>query len=175
MVRMEKKARTEKNLKKALQMLLFREYSLPGVKGWELKKALGTDWQDIIEILSDDLDKFGLDIKSISEEEGEDASSFRYVLRLKDPVIPKATGKRLDQLGMLTASLAMISSRDGKIDRKELENFLGEKFQGWRVTSAVERFIKEGYLSTNGKIISLGWRTKAEIDQKALLNFILST
>jgi hypothetical protein len=172
---MEEKARTERKLKKALQMLLFREHRLPGLKGWELKKALGNDWQDIIGLLNDELDKFGLDIKGISEGGTEDASSYRYVIRLKDTTIQKATGKRIDQLGMLSASIAMISSRDGKIDRKELEKFLGEKFQGWRVTSTIERFIREGYLSTDGKLLFLGWRTQAEIDPKDLLNLVLSS
>ena len=48
----ELRARTERKVKKAAQLLFFRQHRIPGVKGWELKKALGDDYMEGIGIIS---------------------------------------------------------------------------------------------------------------------------
>ena len=46
----------------------------------------------------------------------------------------------------------------------------------WKVGLNIERYIRYGYLGQddNGQIY-LDWRTRAEVDQKALINMLLSS
>jgi hypothetical protein len=61
------------------------------------------------------------------------------------------------------------------VGRKELETFLREKFPRWRVDYSLERFIKRGYLDQDEKgLLRIGWRTRAEVDEKSLMTLILA-
>jgi hypothetical protein len=57
---------------------------------------------------------------------------------------------------------------------KEIERILEEKFPRWRMEPTIDRFIRRGYLSEdeNG-IVYIGWRARAEVDQKTLLGLLL--
>ena len=48
-------------------------------------------------------------------------------------------------------------------------------YSEWRVHFNLERFIKMGYLSQdeNG-VLHIGWRTRAEVDQKTLMELVIS-
>jgi len=176
----ELRIRTERKVKKAAQLLFFRRHRIPGVKGWELKKALGEDYAEVIAVLNSALDTLGMEVKRISEEGGEregeekKAERDRFMIVLKSPVIEKASGERIDNIAMLSATLAYIISKQGKVPRKAVEDFLSEKFPKQRVYFALDRYIKQGYVGEDDKALYIGWRTRAEVDRKALLDLILS-
>jgi hypothetical protein len=178
----EAEVRTERKVKKAAQLLLFRRHRVPGVKGWELKRALGEDYLGVLEVLNSALDNLGMEVKRISEagEEGvEDkgdkrAERDRFMVVLKSQVIEKASGERIDTVAMLAATLAYIISKQGRVPRKAVEDFLSDKFPRQRIFFALDRFIKQGYLGEADKVLYIGWRTRAEVDKKTLLDLILS-
>jgi len=176
----ELRTRTERKVKKAAQLLFFRQHRIPGVKGWELKKALGDDYVEVIGVLNSALDKLGMEVKRISEEgggEGEGkekrAERDRFMIVLKSPVIEKASGERIDNVAMLSATLAYIISKQGKASRKAVEDFLSAKFPKQRIYFALDRYIKQGYVGEADKVLYIGWRARAEVDRKALLDLIL--
>lgn len=163
--------RISAKLKKASQLLFFRRHNIPGMKGWELKKKLGKDYLEIIKILNDELDKIGMEVKIVGQGKMEES---RFFVTMKDSAIEKASGWRVDDVAMLAATIAYIISKEGKAPRKDIEAILKEKFLAWKVNSGLDRFIRLGYLGEDGDLIYMGWRTRAEIDQKALLDLILS-
>jgi hypothetical protein len=185
----EARTRTERRLKKAAQLLFFRRHRVPGVKGWELKKALGDDYLEILGVLDSALDRLGMEVKRISEEgeerggeggeggggEPERAARDRFMIVLKDPVIEKASGERIDDVAMLAATLAYIISKQGKAPRKAVEDLLSDKFPKQRVFFALDRFIRQGYLGEDENVLYIGWRTRAEVDRKSLVDLILSS
>ncbi|HUV79356.1 MAG TPA: hypothetical protein VMW40_00790 [Candidatus Bathyarchaeia archaeon] len=178
----ELRIRTERKVKKAAQLLFFRRHRIPGVKGWELKKGLGEDYVEVIAVLNSVLDKLGMEVKRISDaggekEEGEGekkAERDRFMIVLKSPVIEKASGERIDNVAMLSATLAYIISKQGKAQRKAVEDFLSGKFPKQRIYFALDRYIKQGYVGEDDKALYIGWRTRAEVDRKSLLDLILS-
>lgn len=180
----EARTRTERKVKKAAQLLLFRGHRIPGVKGWELKKALGEDYLEVIEVLNSALDRLGMEVKRISAVGEESAGKGkedtkterdRFVIVLKDPVIEKASGERIDTIAMLSATLAYIIAKQGKAPRKAVEDFLSAKFPKQRVYFALDRFIKQGYIGEDNNVLYTGWRTRAEVDKKTLLDLILAS
>ncbi|RJS69614.1 hypothetical protein CW714_08395 [Methanophagales archaeon] len=180
----ELRTRTEKKVKKAAQLLFFRRHRVPGVKGWELKKALGDNYLDVLGVLNSALDKFGMEVKRISEgggtgigegEEKEKAERDRFMIVLKDYLIEKASGARIDDVAILSATLAYIISKQGKAPRKEIEDFLADKFPKRRIYFAIDRYISQGYLGEEDKVLYIGWRTRAEVDRKTLLDLILTS
>lgn len=172
-------------VKRAAQILLLQRHRTPGVKGWELKKYLGKDYLKAIDILNSDLDRLGLAVKVVEAEdeklpgsEGEDTyekARFYVVIKENSLLSETATsGLRVDDLAVLSAALAFLISRKGKAPRKELERLLKEKFPKWKVELNLGRFVSRGYLEEEAEALRIGWRTKAEIDPKALLEFVLA-
>jgi hypothetical protein len=179
----EAEIRAERKVKKAAQILFFRRHRVPGVKGWELKRALGEDYLDVIGVLNSTLDTLGMEVKRISEsgeasegkgEEDKKAERDRFMVVLKSPVIEKASGERIDNVAMLSATLAYIISKQGKAPRKAVEDFLSDKLPRQRVYFTLDRFITQGYVGEADKVLYIGWRTRAEVDKKTLLDLILS-
>ena len=69
-----RKAYYAKKVKKAAHLLLHRRHRKPGVKGWELQRALGTDYPKVLKILNKYLRSLDLKVKTIFEgkrSEGE--------------------------------------------------------------------------------------------------------
>ncbi len=163
-------------LSRASQLLLFRHHMQPGAKAWELRRALGRDYKQILKLLDAELEKLGMTIKHVSEGE-EDSESDRYFVTLRGhPTLTEARtfGWRIDDMGMLTAALAHILSKGGKAPLKEVERMLQEKFPRWRIESTIDRFIRRGYLSEDDEgLLYIGWRARAEVDQKTLLGLLL--
>ncbi len=169
-------AELREKLSRAAQLLLFRHHIQPGAKGWELKKALGRDYAQILKLLDAELEKLGLAVKQVTEGE-ESPESERWFVTLRGH--PKLTdartfGWRVDDMAMLTVTMAHILSKGGKAPLKEIERMLGEKFPRWRVESTIDRFIRRGYLSEDDQgVLYLGWRAMAEVDQRTLLGMLL--
>jgi hypothetical protein len=40
-----------RKVKDAVQLLFFKHHRLPGVRGWELRKELGSDWMNVLDVL----------------------------------------------------------------------------------------------------------------------------
>lgn len=163
-------------LARAAQLLLYKHHMQPGAKAWELKRALGRDYEQILKLLDGELGKLGLEVKRVSEGEASSESDRYYATLRGHPKLTEARtfGWRIDDMAMLTVALAHILSKQGKAPLKEVERVLGEKFPRWRIESTIDRFIRRGYLSEDDEgMVYIGWRTRAEVDQKTLLGLLL--
>lgn len=171
------RALLQRKIRKALQILILQRGRNPGVKGWEMKRGLGRDYKTILEALSADVKALGLEVHTVPGIEGTDDST-RYLLRFREPpTLSEAenAGFRIDDLAVLAASIALVNSKQGRIPRKELETFLKEKFPRWRIDYSLDRYVKRGYLDQDDKsLVRIGWRTRAEIDEKSLVTLILA-
>ena len=169
-------AELREKLARAGQLLLFRHHMQPGAKAWELKRALGRDYEHILKLLDAELEKLGMTVKRVSEgEEGSESDRYFVTLRGHPTLTETRTfGWRIDDMAMLTVALAHILSKRGKAPLKEVERVLEEKFPRWRIESTLDRFIRRGYLSEDDEgLLYVGWRARAEIDQKTLLGLLL--
>lgn len=173
----QEKALLERKVRKAFQVLVLQRGRNPGVKGWELKRNLGREYRKIIEVLSEDVSSLGLEVFEVKGPDGTDDSS-RFLLRFREsPTITEAetSGIRIDDLAVLAATIAFINSKQGRAARREAEHFLREKFPKWRVEYSLDRYVKRGYLEQDDRaLLHIGWRTRAEVDEKSLMTMILS-
>jgi hypothetical protein len=182
---MSKRRATYANkVKRAIHMLFYQKHAKPGVKGWELRKALGSDYPKVLKILDDYLKNLDLQVKTVFEQEKqfekptlEQLDNARFFVTLRGELTPKETkmiGWRIDDLAGLAISIAHIISRKGKAPRKEVEELLRDKLPGWKVSFNVDRYIRYGYLTKDeNEQLYLNWRTRAEIDEKAFIDAIL--
>jgi hypothetical protein len=126
-----------------------------------------------------------LQVKTVFEEEKtpakkpsiEELDKARFYITLRGDLTPKETkmiGWRIDDLAGLAVTIAHIISKKGQAPRKDVEKLLGEKLPGWKVGLNLDRYIRYGYLQQddNDKLY-LDWRTRAEVDEKALINLLL--
>lgn len=171
------RASLDRKTRRAFQVLILQRGRNPGVKGWEMRRYLGKDYRKILEVLSDDLKPLGLEVHQVPGPEQTDDST-RFLLRFRDPPTlteAETAGFRIDDLAVLAATIALVNSKQGRISRKELESFLKGKFPRWRIDYSIDRYIKRGYLDQDEKdLIRIGWRTRAEIDERSLMTLILA-
>jgi hypothetical protein len=177
--------RYSRKIKEAVHILFFKHHRLPGVRGWELKQELGSDWQNIIDVLNGMLRPFDLKVTTVFDDpEIYDKPTqaqlldARYYITLRgtiDQKIAKTIGWRVDDIAGLAVTTAYIISQQGKSPRNEIEKILQEKLPGWRVKISLDKYIHEGYLGEDNQgYLYLDWRTRAEIDQKKLVDYILA-
>jgi len=179
----EDSASIDRRLKRASKLLFYKRHRQPGVKGWELRRALGGDYARIIELLNQRLDGLGLQVKIVNDSDSVvvqkevDLDKARFYVTLKGAVSTSdmvMSGWRVDDTAALAVALALIISRGGRLARGEVELLLKEKFSGWRVESNLNRFIRQGYLVQDEQgVLFVGWRSRAEIDQNLLIKLIL--
>lgn len=183
---MKKQAFYVTQLKRATHMLFFKHHRKPGVKGWELRKRLGSDYLKILALLNRYLEKLDLQVKSVSAEEvsAENPTKAqldkdRFYVTLRGTLSPKEVkmmGWRIDDIAGLAIVIATIVARQGKASRDEVEELLRIKLPGWRVGYNVDRYIRAGYIDQDEKgQLYIDWRTRAEIDEKTLVNLIVAT
>lgn len=168
-------------------MLFYRRHQKPGVKGWELRRVLGSDYPKVLEILDDYLKSLDLQVKTVFEEGKapsgkpslEELDKARFYITLRGELTPKEAkmiGWRIDDLAGLAVAIAYIISKKGQAPRKDVEAVLSEKLPGWKVGLNVDRYIRYGYLQQDDKEqLYLDWRTRAEVDEKALTDFLLKS
>jgi hypothetical protein len=178
-----KKSAYAGKIKKATQMLFYKSHAKPGVKGWELRKAIGGDYLKVLDIMEDYLKPMDLQVKTVFEEEKtpekptvEDLDKARFFIVLRDVVTKdKLMGWRVDDLAGLALTISFIVANKGQTTRKGVEKLLGEKIPNWKVSLNIDRYIRNGYLmqDDNGQLF-LDWRTRAEVDQKKLIDMLLS-
>jgi hypothetical protein len=172
-------------VKRATHMLFYRRHQKPGVKGWELHKALGVDYPKVLDILDDYLKSLDLQVKTVFEEEKtptekpslEELDKARFYITLRGELTPKETkmiGWRIDDLAGLAVAISYIISKKGQAPRKDVEELLSEKLPGWKVGLNIDRYIRYGYLQQDdNERLYLDWRARAEVDEKALINLLL--
>lgn len=170
-------------LKRAAHMLFFKRGRIPGAKAWELKAGLGRSYQKVLDQLDEELKELDLQVKKVEaggigeySPEEDEADKFRYFVRLRGTLTPKEarmSGWRIDNLAALAAALSLVVSKQGKVERKELETMIQEKAGRWRTLTLTDTFLRTGYLEEDESgMISLGWRTKAEIDLPSLMMLV---
>jgi hypothetical protein len=180
----KRKATYASKLKRATHMLFFKRHAKPGVKGWELRKALGADYPKVLKIMDDYLKGLDLEVKTVFEEgkqvekpSVEQLDKARFYVALRGELVPKEAkmiGWRIDDFAGLAVAIAYVLSKKGKAPREEVEQLLREKIPGWKVGLNVDRYIRYGYLTEdeNGQLY-LDWRTRAEVDEKGLIDLLL--
>ena len=181
----KRKATYSAKLKRATHLLFFKRHAKPGVKGWELRKALGSDYPKVLKIMDDYLKALDLEVKTIFEEGKqiekpslEQLDKARFYVALRGDLVPKEAkmvGWRIDDFAGLAVAIAYIVSKKGRAPRDDVEELLQEKLPGWKVGLNVERYIRYGYLAEDesGQLY-LDWRTRAEVDQKGLIDLLLT-
>jgi len=184
----ESKERTaeivRKKLARATAMLFFSGHRLPGVRGWELRKRLGRNYMKIVEMLNSRLQPIGMQVKVVFEQspgEGkiseEDLERARFYITLAQPLSFSdivGSGWRIDEVAALAAAISYVSSRGGKAPVKDVQDMLQTKFPRWKAEAATERFARRGYLYVSeDAMVYVGWRTRAEVDQKELLKALM--
>jgi hypothetical protein len=172
-------------MKRATHMLFYRRHQKPGVKGWELYRALGADYPKVLEVLNDYLKSLDLQVKTVFEEEKtpagkptlEELNRARFYVTLRGELTPKESkmiGWRIDDLAGLAIAISHIISKKGQAPRKDVEEILSEKLPGWKVGMNIDRYIRYGYLQQDeNEQLYLDWRTRAEVDEKALIDMLL--
>ena len=83
-------------------------------------------------------------------------------------------GWRIDDIAGLATAISYIIANKGKAPRDEVEDILRKKLSGWRVEMNINRYIRSGYLAEDEhNQLYLDWRTRAEVDQKKLIEQLL--
>ena len=174
-----------RKMKDAVHLLFFRHHRLPGVRGWELKQELGSEWLEVIEVLDDQLKNLDLRVTRVLDDPNLleeptrsqllDARFYVTMAGTVDQKTAKTIGWRIDDIAGLAVTVAFLISKQGKSPRIDVEKALGEKLPGWRIKMNVDRYIEQGYLGEDERgNLYLDWRTRAEVDQKLLVDLILS-
>ena len=173
-------------VKRATHLLFYRRHQKPGVKGWELHKSLGADYPKVLDVLDDYLKPLDMKVKTVFEEEKQPAAKpsleeldkARFYVTLRGDLAPKESkmiGWRIDDLAGLAITISYIISKKGQVPRKDVEDLLGAKIPGWKVGINIDRYIRYGYLSQDdNQQLYLNWRTRAEVDQRALIDMLLT-
>jgi len=183
---LKRKSYYARKIKRATHLLFYRRHKKPGVKGWELKKKLGSDYPKVLNILDNYLEKLDLKVKTVFEGEKpaekptvEELNKARFYVTLRGGITSKETklcGWRIDDIAGLAMSISYILSKKGRAPREEVEDLLRNKLHGWRVDINMNRYIRSGYLAEDeNKQLYLDWRTRAEVDQNVLVDLLLGT
>jgi hypothetical protein len=179
----KRKSQYSTKVKKATQILFYRRHAQPGVKGWELHKALGNDYPKVLAVLDDYLEPLDMQVKTVFDEEKtpekptvEELDKARFFVTLRDVATKdKLMGWRIDDLAGLAITISYIVANKGQATRKDIEKLLAEKIPNWKVQLNIDRYIRYGYLMQDDKgQLYLDWRTRAEVDQKKLIDMLLS-
>jgi hypothetical protein len=181
----KKKGVYASKVKRATQMLLYKRHQKPGVKGWELHKTLGSDYPKVLDVLDDYLKSLDLQVKTVFEETTkssekptlEELDKARFYVTLRGDLNPKEKmiGWRIDDLAGLAVTISYIISQKGQAARKDVEKLLAEKMPNWKIGFNIDRYIRYGYLNQDDKgLLYLDWRTRAEVDEKALIDMLLN-
>jgi hypothetical protein len=182
---LRKKTYFATKIKRADHLLFFKSHRKPGVKGWELKKKLGSDYPRILALLNTNMEKLDLQVKTVFEEGAplmkptkEQLDRARFYVTLRGSLTPKETkmmGWRIDDIAGLAITISTVIAKKGKVPREEVENLLRDKLPNWRVSSNIDQYKRAGYIDEDEKgDIYLDWRTRAEIEEKTLIDLLMT-
>ncbi|MEM0444426.1 MAG: hypothetical protein QXO86_00075 [Nitrososphaerota archaeon] len=176
----EELSKLEKKMAQAVALILASGHRLPGVRGWELRRRLGKNFPKIINSLDSRLKQIGLRVKLVPDPDAgpDDLDRARFYIVLSDPLTLsdiQTLGYSLDELAILSATLAYLLAKNGSASEKEVVEMLETKYPRWRVEAALERLARRGYLArTEEGVVSVGWRTLVEVDRQELLKAFAS-
>jgi divalent metal cation (Fe/Co/Zn/Cd) transporter len=109
----------------------------------------------------------------------EELDKARFYVTLRGDLTPKEAkmiGWRIDDLAGLAVTISYIISKKGQAPRKDVEDLLSTKLPGWKVNQNIDKYIRYGYLTEDDNAqLYLDWRTRAEVDQKTLIDTLLNT
>jgi hypothetical protein len=172
-----------RKVKRAAKIIFYRRHRQPGVKGWELRRALGKEYVKIVDLLNQHLSSIGLQVSTVYEGSeqpqnptSEQLDGARFYMAVKEPLTASdlvMSGWRVDDVAALVVAVSYIISKQGKAARKDIEQILREKFPKWRVERSLNRYIRQGYLNEVDDVLYLDWRARAEIDQKTLIKLVI--
>ena len=172
-----------RKVKRAAKIIFYRRHRQPGVKGWELRRALGKEYVKIVDLLNQHLSSIGLQVRTVYEGSeqpqnptSEQLDGARFYMAVKEPLTASdlvLSGWRVDDVAALVVAVSYIISKQGKAARKDIEQILREKFPKWRVERSLNRYIRQGYLNEVDDVLYLDWRARAEIDQKTLIKLVI--
>lgn len=172
-----------RKVKRAAKIIFYRRHRQPGVKGWELRRALGKEYVKIVDLLNQHLSSIGLQVSTVYEGSeqpqnptSEQLDGARFYMTVKEPLTASdlvLSGWRVDDVAALVVAVSYIISKQGKAARKDIEQILREKFPKWRVERSLNRYIRQGYLNEVDDVLYLDWRARAEIDQKTLIKLVI--
>jgi len=173
-----------RKIKRAVHVLFFKRHRKAGVTGWELRREIGSDFKNVLQVLDEQLKPLDLKVRCVfsgaetpAKPSEEQLLKARYYIALRGTLTPreaKMCGWRIDDIAGLAITIAYIISKRGKASRAEVEKLLAEKLPGWRVEANMERYIREGYIAEDEEgMLSLDWRARAEIDQGKLVELIM--
>jgi hypothetical protein len=170
--------RISRKLMIAATMLFFKSHRSPGVRGWELKNRLGKNYMKVLELLNHKLSELGLQIKTVFEDESsQDLDRARFYITLTHPLTMSdlvTSDYRVDEVAAVAITLSIIFSRGGKTPLRDVLEVLETKFPKWKAEAYIEKAIRRGYINkTDEDILTIGWRTRVELDQRELLKAIL--
>ena len=182
---MRKKSRYAPKLKRATQLLFFKHHRKPGVKGWELRKKLGADYLKVLALLNSHLEKLDLQVKTVYEDQNipekptksqMDRARFYVTLRGGSKTEEaKMMGWRIDDIAGLAITISTILAKRGKASTQEVEQLLAKKLPKWQVRANMDRYVRSGYIERDEKgLLYLDWRTRAEIDEKTLVDSLMA-
>jgi hypothetical protein len=174
-----------RKVKDAVHLLFFKHHRLPGVRGWELRQELGPEWLDVVDVLDSQLKPLDLKVTRVLDDPDliaeptraqlADARFYITMAGTVDQKTAKTIGWRIDDIAGLAVTVAFLISKQGKSPRVDVEKTLAEKLPGWRAKMNVDRYIEQGYLGEDDRgTLYLNWRSRAEIDQKQLVDLVLS-
>ncbi|HUS77659.1 MAG TPA: hypothetical protein VM050_03205 [Patescibacteria group bacterium] len=174
-----------RKIKEVVHLLFFRHHRLPGIRGWELRQELGNDWLDVLDVLDRQLKTLDLRVTRVLEEPDIDTeptraqlSDARFYITLRgtiDQKTAKTIGWRIDDIAGLAVTIAYLISKRGKAPRVDVEKTLAEKLPGWRAKMNTDKYIAQGYLGEDERgTLYIDWRSRAEVDQKQLVDLVLS-
>lgn len=176
--------RYSRKVKDAVHLLFFKHHRIPGVRGWELRQELGAEWLDVVDVLDKQLKPLdlqvtrALDDPDIIEPTRAQLADARFYITMRgsvDQKTAKTIGWRIDDIAGLAVTIAFLISRQGKTPRVDVERALAEKLPGWRAKMNVDRYIEEGYLGEDESgNLYIDWRSRAEVDQKQLVDLVLA-
>jgi hypothetical protein len=175
---MSSEERISRKLMIAATMLFFKSHQSPGVRGWELKNRLGKNYMKVLELLNHKLNELGLQIKTVFEDDSsQDLDRARFYITLTHPLTMSdlvTSDYRIDEVAALAITLSIIFSRGGKTPLRDVLEVLETKFPKWKAEAYIEKAIRRGYINkTEEDILTIGWRTRVELDQRELLKAIL--
>ena len=164
-----------RKVKDAVHLLFFTHHRLPGVRGWELRQELGTEWLQVIDVLDEQLKPLDLKVTraledpDIVEPDSKQLADARFYITMRgsvDQKTSKSIGWRIDDIAGLAVAIAYLISK--------VEKILSEKLPGWRTKMNIDRYIRQGYLGEDDRgTLFIGWRSRAEVDQKQLVDLVV--
>jgi hypothetical protein len=154
-----------RRVKRAAKIIFYRRHRQPGVKGWELRRALGKEYIKIVDLLNHQLSSLGLQVNTVYEGSerpqnptSEQLDQARFYVAVKEPLTASdlvMSGWRVDDVAALVVTVSYIISKQGKAARRDIEQILREKFPKWRVERNLNRYIRQGYLNEVDDVLYL--------------------